>query len=161
MSILPVKECLERLNIFHSETTIGGHPAVVGYDKQFRWTWFATQLNCFIFSVDVGERTIDVDSFESLLGESFEYAKSNYAGWPRGFQSALGVILLLIGDNISQAARDYCVELRPSKKWAGFSIPLAKSTSDGESYIFKQKPVWGRVYYGYFEQISHEILSAH
>ena len=161
MSILPVKGYLESRNIFHSERTIGGYPAVIGYEKQFRWTWFATQLNCFIFAVDCGDRTIDVEVFESLLGESFEYAKSNYAGWPRGLQSALGVILLLIGDDVSQDARDYCVELRSSKRWAGFSIPLSKSTSKGENYFFKQKPAWGRIYYGYFEKVSRELLGAH
>ena len=66
MSLLPIKGYLESRNIFHSESAIGGYPAVVGYEKQFRWTWFATQLNYFIFVVDCGDRTIDVDALRVL-----------------------------------------------------------------------------------------------
>ena len=159
MSILSVREHLEARDIFHSEVTISGYPTIVGYEKQFRWTWFATQLNCFIFSVDCGGETVEVDTFERLFEESFRYAQSHYRGWPRGLQSGLGVVLLLSGHTVSPAAQEYCTQLKPSKKWAGFSVPLAKSTSDGERYFFEKRPAWGRIYYGYFEQLSRALLS--
>ena len=67
-------------------------------------------------------------------------------------------MLLLDGTDVTQQAREYCIQLKTGKKWAGFSIPLAKSTSDGERYCFAQKPVWGRIYFNYFEKLAQDIL---
>ena len=158
MALASIKEHLVELNIFHSDTTIGGYPSAVGYEKQFRWSWVATQLNCFVIGIDMGDRPITADSFETLFPESYAYAKTHYKGWPRGFQSGLGVMLVLVGSDVTQEAQDYCIHLEAGKKWAGFSIPLAKSTSDSESYCFAKKPVWGRIYYGYFEELAHKVL---
>ena len=160
MPLSSTKDRLSELGIFHSETTLGGQPCVVGYQKQFRWSWMATQLNCFVVAVDCGDSPITPDSFETLFAESFAYAKSHYTGWPRGLQSGMGVMLLLVGSEVSQEAQDYCVQLKSGKKWAGFSIPLAKSTSDGQSYCFAKKPAWGRIYYGYFETLAKDILQS-
>ena len=158
MSLIAIKQHLLDRDIFHSEASIGGYPCVVGYEKQFRWSWVATQLNCFVVAVDCGDTAITPETFETLFPESYAYAKTHYNGWPRGLQSGVGVMLVLVGSNVTEEAQDYCVQLKAGKKWAGFSIPLAKSTADGESYCFAKKPAWGRIYYGYFEKLAHTLL---
>ncbi|MBT6022976.1 hypothetical protein HOH11_00005, partial [Candidatus Woesearchaeota archaeon] len=40
-----IEKNLKNQNIFHSKNKILGKPTVIGYDKQFRWSWMATQLN--------------------------------------------------------------------------------------------------------------------
>jgi hypothetical protein len=151
---------LQAQNIFHSETTLGGHPAIVGYEKQFRWSWMATQLNCFIVVVDCGDTPVTAETFETLFPEAHAYAKEHYTGWPKGLQSGVGVVLLLTGTEVSQDAQDYCTELKAGKKWAGFSVPLARNTANGQGYLFEKKPMWGRIYFGYFQELATGLLKA-
>ena len=104
MDIQKIKNRLQSKSVFLSEDSIGGRPTVIGYDKQFRWRWFATQLNTFIVAVDFGNETVTVESIENVLNEAFAYAKQNYSGWPRGFQSALGSIVIVISSSIEDTA---------------------------------------------------------
>jgi hypothetical protein len=53
--------------------------------------------------------------------ESFKYASKNYTGWPRGLQSGVGVISIMLSTKIDEDAKDYCRELKSGKKWAGFN----------------------------------------
>ena len=159
MPFLQFKAHLEAEGIFHSKSTFGGCPAVIGYEKQFRWSWMATQLNCFVVVIDFGDKPITEEAFETLFPEAHAYAKTHYTGWRKGFQSGLGVVLLLVGSNVSPNAQDYCTLLKTGKKWAGFSVPLAKDTSSGQAYQFAKKPMWGRIYYGYFKTMADKLLS--
>ena len=92
MNIRDIRQRLEAKSIFLTEEPVGGRPAVIGYEKKFRWAWFATQLNTFVIAVDYGDAVVTEAEVESLLDTSFDYAKKNYRGWPRGFQSALAVV---------------------------------------------------------------------
>ena len=157
MDILQVKYRLQSKSIFLSEDSIVGRPTVIGYEKQFRWRWFATQLNTFIVAVDFGDETITVDSIEDVLAESFEYARKNYRGWPRGFQSALASIAIVISSNIEDDAATYCRKLEAGKKWAGFSVPVAVDTRSGKIHSFEKKPMWGSIYYPYFKQTIGDL----
>lgn len=159
MPLSQFEEHLKAKAIFHSESTFAGHPAVIGYEKQFRWSWMATQLNCFVVAVNFGNTPITPDAFETLFPEVHAYAKTHYTGWPKGFQSGLGVMLLLVGSDVTNEAKDYCTQLKSGKKWAGFSIPIAKNTDSGQAYRFAKKPMWGRIYYGYFQEMAEQLLT--
>jgi hypothetical protein len=39
MALSQFEEHLKAKAFFHSESTFAGHPAVIGYEKQFRWSW--------------------------------------------------------------------------------------------------------------------------
>ncbi len=157
MDIHQIKNRLQSKSVFLSEDSIGGKPTVIGYDKQFRWSWFATQLNTFVVAVDFGDETVTVDSIENVLTESFAYAKQNYRGWPRGFQSALGSIVIAISSSIDDEAAAYCRELKSGKKWAGFSVPVAVDAGSGQVHVFEKRPMWGSIYYPYFKQTIDEL----
>ena len=67
MNLQAIKQRLKSQSIFFSEDPIGGRPAVIGYEKKFRWQWFATQLKTFVVAIDFGDEPVD----EAALSESF------------------------------------------------------------------------------------------
>ncbi|MBD3638705.1 MAG: hypothetical protein HUJ25_15235 [Crocinitomicaceae bacterium] len=157
MNIESIKEKLHGSSIYHSEENILGHKSVIGYEKKFKWSWLATQLNTFIVVTDFGDKEIDEDLIERHLTESFKFSKQNYTGWPRGLQSGLGVISILISTNVSDKAKDYCVKLKSGKKWAGFSIPVVHNPKTKETFQFENNPVWGRIYYPHFKKLINNL----
>ena len=158
MTLQDIKERLISKSIFFSEDKINYKPTVIGYDKKFKWRWMATQLNTFIIASDFGDEIIKEQTIEDFLTESFKYAKINYTGWPRGLQSALGVIAILISKNIDEGAINYCKKLKSGKKWAGFSIPVTINSSTNQAYFFEKNPFWGRIYYPYFKKMIEELI---
>lgn len=157
MKIESIKNEMKKKNIFFSEDNICGNPTVVGYEKKFKWSWFATQLNTFIVASDFGDQTLTAKSIEDHLMESFKYADRNYKGWPRGLQSGVGVISILLSTKIDKAAKDYCRELKSGKKWAAFSIPVVIDSINGDIYSFKENPTWGRIYYPHFKDLINGL----
>jgi hypothetical protein len=118
----------------------------------------ATQLNTFIIASDFGDSEIKVSDIEAHLNASFSYAKANYNGWPRGLQSGLGVVTILISSRISQDAIDYCKKLKSGKKWAGFTIPVVIDSKSNTAHFFERKPMWGRIYYPHFEKMIKGLI---
>ncbi len=157
MNIESIKQKLIKNEIFHSETTISGKKTIVGYEKKFKWTWAATQLNTFIIATDLGDDEITIQIIEKHLTESFKFAKDNYKGWPRGLQSGLGVISILISTKINKDAKDYCRKLKSGKKWAGFTIPVVYNPERDEIFKFEKNPIWGKIYYPHFEKLINDL----
>lgn len=157
MSLKNIIENLKSEALHHSETEIAGAPSAVGYEKKFKWGWMATQLNSFIVASDFGDQTITPEIIEKHLAESFQYAKKNYKGWPRGFQSGMGVISILMSSNVTEEAKEYCIKLKSGKKWAAFTIPVVMNTANEEVYYFKSKPMWGRIYYPHFQKLINNM----
>ncbi|WP_420573260.1 hypothetical protein [Kordia sp.] len=154
-----IKKHLQSKNIFFSGDTIRELPSVIGYDKQFRWSWLATQLNTFIIASDAKDSEITVQTIESHLKYCFEYSSRNYKGWPRGFQSGVGVICILLSENITEEAKIYCKKLKSGKKWAAFTIPVVIDTTTREAFYFDKNPMWGRIYYPYFKKMIRELTT--
>lgn len=152
-----IKQLLDSKSILFSEDKICNRPTVIGYDKRFKWRWFATQLNTFIMVSDFASIMITEEVIEEFLAQSFKYAISNYHGWPRGLQSGLGVIAVLLSENINDDAIRYCKELKSGKKWAGFTIPVTMNASNNQVYSFDKNPVWGRIYYPHFRCLIKEL----
>lgn len=153
MNLTTVKKSLDANKIYFSDEHILDQPTIIGYEKKFRWAWVATQLNTFVVATDFGEEEITVDIIEQHLSAAFDFTKKNYTGWPRGFQSGLGVISVLISSKISPEAQEYCLKLKSGKKWAGFTIPVAVDSSANKVYSFEKKPMWGRIYYPHFRKL--------
>lgn len=153
MNLASIKARLEEQNIHFSNDRIFDYESVIGYEKKFRLAWMATQLNTFIVASDYGDQEVTVADIEGHLNATFAYAKANYNGWPRGLQSGLGVITVLLSTNLSKEAIDYCKRLKSGKKWAGFTIPVVIDTKSNTLYSFDKKPMWGRIYYPHFEKL--------
>lgn len=157
MNIESIKSKLQSKSIYHSQEKILDKPSVIGYEKKFKWSWMATQLNTFIIASDFTNEEINQTLIEKHLKESFKYAKQNYKGWPRGFQSGLGVISILISDKIDEESKEYCLKLKSGKKWAGFAIPVVINSETKEIYSFEKNPLWGRIYFPHFKKIINDL----
>lgn len=157
MTIESIKTRLKDFSIYHSDKSILGNNSVVAYDKKFKWIWFASQLNTFIVATDFGNQEITESLIENHISESFKYSKENYKGWPRGFQSGVAVISILISTNITEKAKDYCEKSKSGKKWAGFSIPVVHDSSTKETFQFDENPIWGMIYYPYFKRMINSL----
>lgn len=153
MTLQEIKKRLESQSILFSEEQIHGRPTVIGYDKKFKWQWFATQLNTFLVAIDFGDDPVTVATIEAALTDSFAYAELNHNGWPRGLQSGLGVITILVSSHVDESAIEYCRELKSGKKWAGFTVPVVIDSSKGQVNFFSRNPIWGRIYYPYFKEL--------
>ena len=157
MNIEAFRDNLTSYEIFHSSDSIMNKPTAIGYDKQFRWAWFATQLNTFVVVSDYGDEEITPSTIEEHIAASFAYAKKHYTGWPRGLQSGLGVISITLSTNISEEAKEFCLKSKSGKKWAGFSVPVTMNTTDNSLYYFEKNPMWGRVFYPFFKSLIEDI----
>lgn len=117
----------------------------------------ATQLNTFIIVTDYKDKK--VEEIEYHLNNSFNYTKKHYAGWPRGLQSALGVVSILISSEVTPEAKEYCQALRSGKKWEGFTIPVVVNSSKNEVYKFLSSPMWGAIYYPNLKKLINNLSS--
>jgi hypothetical protein len=159
MNLTSIKSKLQSSSIFHSEDPILEQPTVIGYDKKFKWSWMATQLNTFFVASDFKNKDITVQTIEAHLKQAFEYSRKNYKGWPRGLQSGVGVISILISENVTEEAKTYCKKLKSGKKWAAFTIPIVIDATTNEVFSFDKKPMWGRIYFSYFKKMIQELTT--
>jgi len=153
MILQKIKKRLESQSILFSEDGLAGRPAVIGYDKKFKWQWFATQLNTFVVAIDFDNDPVAVEAIEAAMTDSFAYAKQHYSGWPRGLQSGLGVITIIVSSSIDARAIEYCQESKAGKKWAGFAVPVVMNSTTGRVHTFNRNPIWGGIYYPYFKEL--------
>ena len=149
---------LEDKQIFVRTSDLDGRPTVIGYDKQFRWSWIATQLNTFIVVTEYGDERIEPATIEGHLNGAFEVARKEHTGWPRGFQSGIGVISVLRSTSVSDAAKTYCSKLQSGKKWAGFSIPVVIDSHLSQTVRFDKDSIWGKIYYPHFRSLIGDLL---
>lgn len=157
MTTNTIKQKLIAQGIYHSDNNIVNKPSVIGYEKKFKLAWMATQLNTFIVATDFKDETITPELINQHITASFNFTKENYTGWPRGLQSGIGVIAILISNNIDEKAKEYCTKLKSGKKWAGFTVPVIFNPDTNEVYQFQKNPMWGRIYYPHFKKIINSL----
>jgi hypothetical protein len=152
---MSAEEILKQEGLNFENTTINGIPCSVGYDKQFRWSWLATQLNTFIF-IGATDQLIDKALIEGFSNGCYEYSIKNHKGWPRGLQAGVGSIAILKGKTIDEGARAFCE--KPSKKhWSAFEIPVIFNTANNQVIKYLKKPIWGTIYFPYFTEMITAI----
>lgn len=88
----------------------------------------------------------------------FKYAARNHKGWPRGFQSGVGSIAILKGNNITPEAATFC-KVPSRKHWSGFEIPVLCNTQKREFIRFQAYPMWGRIYFPFFAKTIDGLLA--
>ena len=159
MNLPSIRARLQADGTYLGEEPVLGRPTVVGYDKQFRWSWMATQLNTFVVATDLGQDPADVPTLQRHAYESFALAKRHYRGWPRGLQSGLAVVQVLLSRRLDPAAVAYCRRLEAGKKWAGFVVPVVADPTTGEVHRFERKPMWGRIYFSYFGELIDALAA--
>lgn len=157
MTIDSIKQKLNTAGIYHSDSPILNRPTVIGYEKKFKLSWAATQLNTFVVATDFKDEKITPAIIDKHLTNAFNFTKKNYTGWPRGLQSAIGVISIIISNSVDEDAKEYCIKLKSGKKWAGFTIPVIFNPDTKEVYQFTNSPLWGRLYYPHFKKMINNL----
>jgi hypothetical protein len=141
---------------YFGPATLNGIPVSIGYIKEFRWSWFACQLNTFII---VGEApSVDRPLMESFSKAAYEFALKNNKGWKRGWQSGIGSINILKSASIDDGALQFC-EKTPPKHWSAFEVPVLYNTVGKKTIRFVSTPIWGRLYYPYFLKLIEQTTS--
>ena len=160
MNLPAIRAHLRATGTYHAEEPVLERPTVIGYDKRFRWRWLATQLNTFTVATDFGDAPVDVELLRRHAAGAFALAQRDYRGWPRGLQSGLAVIQVLLSTRLTPEAIDYCRRLSADRKFAGFVIPVVADPVTGDVHYFERAPLWGRIYFPYFRQAVEALAAA-
>lgn len=148
---------LKEQGIFLKHDTVGGIPCVIGYDKKFKWSWMATQLNTFVI-IGSFDGLIDKAVIENFSKACFEYGLKNNQGWPRGLQSGVASIAILQGKSIDRSASVFC-EVLSKKHFSAFEISIIYDTEQKKTIKYLSKPLWGTIYFSYFGKLIESVTS--
>lgn len=149
-------EVLKSENIYLKEDIIGGVPCSVGYIKEFRWSWMATQLNTFII-IGHTDQPVSKTVIADFSKNCFEYALKNHQGWPRGLQSGVASIAILQATVIEDDAVLFCERLT-IKHWSAFEVPVLYHPDQKIGVRFKAAPIWGTIFFPYFAKKIDTVL---
>jgi hypothetical protein len=144
-------------SINFEQQTINGINCSVGYIKNFKWSWFATQLNTFII-IGKTDQKIERQTIEDFSNSCFEYSLQNHEGWAIGLQSGVASIAILQGKDIEDEAKDFCEKLS-KKHWSAFEIPVLYDINKNRAIRFIKKPLWGIIYFPYLAKTIDSITS--
>ncbi|PZP50375.1 MAG: hypothetical protein DI598_05695 [Pseudopedobacter saltans] len=151
------KDIFLKENIYFGEAVLAGVSCSVGYIKKFKWSWLATQLNIFVF-IGKTELPVTRDLIDGFSTACFNYAKANNKGWPRGIQSAVGSIAILQANSVHDDAKIYGTGFM-RKHWSAFEIPVILDMQTKSSYRFLGKPLWGAIYFPFFEKTIIDLTN--
>lgn len=142
---------------FYGNHTIANIPCTVGYFKEFRWSWMATQLNTFVI-VGETEQRIDVRTMDVFSALAFQFALNHNKGWPRGLQAGIASVAILKGNDIDPAAIGFVSN--PSRKhWSAFEIPVIYNTSQRHAFRYTSNPIWGMIYMPYLGKLIDGVTA--
>jgi hypothetical protein len=155
--MIDFKQVLTGENIYYGQANINGIDCSIGYIKKFRWSWFGTQLKTFII-IGQTEMKIDKNLIENFSSSCHDYAIKHNKGLPRGLQSGVGSIAILVGRDIGHEAVRFCQN--PYKKHFGsFEVPVLCNLEKREVSKYLKTPVWGKVYFPFFTETIERITN--
>jgi hypothetical protein len=155
-----IKAKLEQNRLFFAEPEIYNQKSLVGYDKQFRLQWFATQLNTFISVTAFDEEDLVTEFLVREYAEDvYNYALMNNRGWKPGFQSGVVAIPVVIVKKAAIDARVFCEKPKKAKKWGGFMMPIVIERISGDVFYVQERPFVGRLYYTYLKKLMDTMVA--
>ena len=85
------------------QATWGQAIVLTGQRRTFKWRWVGTALweNAVAFKT----KKLDVPELTSFIEQAKHWAIANKRGWMRGMQSGQAIIVLVVADQITEAAR--------------------------------------------------------
>jgi len=128
---------------------------VVATKKQFKLSWFATQMNIFaIMGVANNVSKSVIGNFSKI---SLDYAIKKKKGLPRGLQAGVVSFALLVSLNVNEDAKQW-VQQRPKKHFAAFEMPVIFDLRINELYYYDKTPIFGAIYYKSFRSFIEKYL---
>src|SRR3989339_1190480 len=133
-----------------SSDTVGQLNVIVAKKKQFKFSWFATQLSMHVYIAGVENVTAELATEYSR--QSIEHAIKNHVGLPRAMQSAIVAFAVLVTQHADDAAKQL-VQNCPNKHIAAFEMPVIVDIANSKIYSYKKTPIWGAVYFKTFRAL--------
>ena len=128
--------------------TIYSFDVTVATKKQFKLSWFATQVEFFVI---IGVSTnITKETIENYSKNCLDYAIKNHKGLPRGFQSGVASFALLISSNVDEDAKKFVQEVQKNH-FAAFEKPVIFDLKENKVYYYDKKQFIGSIYYKDFK----------
>ena len=122
---------------------VGGRDVVVLRRADFRARWVLTRLHTMVLLADAD--AVDVADLESFADDAKRWAKRNKGGLPRGLQTGIAVLPVLVADAATPAAVSFA-ERRPDKDFAAVALPMLVDTGTGRLHAYSGQIIWGAVY---------------
>ncbi|MBM3247457.1 hypothetical protein FJZ17_02880 [Candidatus Pacearchaeota archaeon] len=126
---------------------INSFDVTVATKKQFKLSWFATQMN--FFAIMGVSNKITKETIEEFSKSCMDYAIKDNKGLPRGIQAGVVSFALLVSSNVDEDAKKFAQE-RPKKHFAAFEMPIIFDLKDNTVYYYDKNPIWGFIYYKTF-----------
>ncbi|MCM1981767.1 hypothetical protein [Lyngbya confervoides] len=125
----------------------------------FYWDCLLTCVNYTVFV-----RSVDCLTPEMMAQERqsfFDQAQRlNPSPLPRGLQSGNAILVAYLAKRVTPEAQRICLGA-PQKYFAQFYLPAVWDHSQGQLFILRQTPYWGRIYFGKFRYILSHVLLPH
>jgi hypothetical protein len=131
--------------------------SIIALRKKWYWDCLFTRLTTVAFI-----RKVDQLSGEMIekdrLDLSNQAKKLDSSLLPRGFQKGVAVLTIYLAQNVDASAQEKCLT-KPKVRFAFFYLPSALEQSTGKTFILKETPIWGFIYYGKLKYLSQRLLS--
>ncbi|MEU8132677.1 hypothetical protein [Streptodolium elevatio] len=120
-----------------------GLPSTVGHKRIMHWPSLASQ-HVFV-AVGLAEQSRGAE-FESYAAAALDYACKNKPGLPRGFQTGVIGIGVLVVPTIDEAVRQAVAERMTPKRWAALSAAAVVDATSGTIHAYQGRRVIGGAY---------------
>jgi len=151
-----IVEKLEQDGFAFSGDTIDQRDVLVGENRKFKVSWFATQLN--LFAIIATPEEVSEEAISSYCTSALDYAIKHNSGLPRGMQSGVACFALMISPSVSVEAEKW-VQKKSRKRFAAFAIPVLLDTSDNTPIYYKKTPILGGMYYKFFRKFVQKYFT--
>ncbi|HVF21245.1 MAG TPA: hypothetical protein VNA14_13530 [Mycobacteriales bacterium] len=121
-----------------------GGPAVIG--RRGDRVWFAQypiRLRTTVYVAAVED--VDVEQYRRFIVDSFAMAKQALGRWPRGLNSAVASVPVLVSEHVFPAVRETAIQ-RPYREWGvGISAPAVVDLGRRRVYMYEGSNVLERI----------------
>jgi hypothetical protein len=117
--------------------------------SDFRIRWFLTRLHTFVLLQPAG--VADLPDLQAFDRDASRWAKDAKGGMPRGLQTGIAIIPVLVAASATPAAQAEAAR-RPRRDWAALKLPVLVALDSGLVSTYGGSMVWGGAYAGFVRE---------
>lgn len=114
----------------------------VGYQSQFKWSWFATKLHLFTVVIYIPE--LNAAAFTAAVQEAAAYGLK-MKGTLRGLQVGVAVTPIIVTQAVDTETQALA-SARPARGFAVVTTPVIVDITNAQTYTYTGKIIWGAAY---------------
>ena len=125
-----------------SNVPLKDYTALVGYQSQFKWSWFATKIHLFTVFIVIPE--LKATLYNDAVSQALDYGLQ-MKGTLRGLQVGVAVTPIIVTQAVDTETQQIA-EARPSKHFAAITTPAVIDITNNQLHTYTGKIVWGSAY---------------